>query len=120
MVAKGNLENLFELAIALEHASEVFYRGLAVKFSADLELEHFWIRFAAEEAGHARWLEDLLQKNEREQCPETLGAGAKKTIESRARPVACIAGENARIHHRPRRGLSDRDHHGIIGDQYHL
>ena len=62
MVAQGNLENLFELAIALEHASEVFYRGLAVKFFADQELERFWSRFAAEEAGHARWLEDLLQK----------------------------------------------------------
>jgi rubrerythrin len=62
MIAKGNLERLFELAIALEHATEVFYRGLAVKFSGDLELEQFWSRFAAEEAGHARWLEDLLKK----------------------------------------------------------
>jgi rubrerythrin len=61
MLAKENLERLFELAIALEHASEVFYRGLAVKFSDDLELERFWNQFATEEAGHAHWLEDLLK-----------------------------------------------------------
>jgi hypothetical protein len=62
MATQANLERLFELAIALEHASEVFYRGLAVKFSDDPELERFWSRFASEEAVHARWLEDLLQK----------------------------------------------------------
>jgi rubrerythrin len=62
MATQENLEKLFKFAIALEHASEVFYRGLAVKFSNDLELEQFWSRFAAEEAGHACWLEDLLQK----------------------------------------------------------
>ena len=62
MVTQGNLERLFELAIALEHASEVLYRGLAIKFAEDPELERFWSRFASEEAGHARWLEDLLKK----------------------------------------------------------
>ncbi len=90
MVAKSNLENLFELAIALEHAAEVFYRGLAVKFSADLELERFWSRFAAEEAGHARWLEELLQKT-RESNALKLQEPAPKKLLKAARDLLFVS-----------------------------
>lgn len=99
MVFQENLEKLFALAIALEHASEVFYRELAVKFSADPELEQFWSRLAAEEAGHARWLQDLLAKAKesnrlklQEPAPEHLLKAARDLLqEAPEKTLASIA-----------------------------
>lgn len=51
--------NLFEMAIAAEGIAEQLYRGLAPKFAHHPDVADFWSRYAAEEAGHARWLEHL-------------------------------------------------------------
>jgi rubrerythrin len=56
------ISELFELAIALEYATEAFYRGLARMFNHEPEVALFWKQYADEEAGHARFLEDLRGK----------------------------------------------------------
>lgn len=53
---------LFELSIALERAAESFYRALAQMFAHEPEVFRFWKNYADEEAGHARFLEDLRRK----------------------------------------------------------
>ena len=59
---KATINDLFEPAIALEHATEAFYTGLARLFAHEPEAARFWNRYADEEAGHARFLEDLRKK----------------------------------------------------------
>jgi hypothetical protein len=53
------LGELIDLAIALEHANESFYRGLAALFPHEPDAAAFWNKYADEEAGHARWVEKL-------------------------------------------------------------
>ncbi len=55
----GSIEHLIVLAIQGERLTETFYRRLALKFSAYPEIAGFWSAYAAEEDGHARWLEGL-------------------------------------------------------------
>jgi len=54
--------HLVELAIALERFNEAYYHGLQAKFSHAQEVAGFWQAYAAEEAGHARWLEQLKER----------------------------------------------------------
>jgi len=54
--------NLIELAIALERSNEAYYRGLREKFLHSPEVAEFWQAYAAEEDGHARWLEQLKER----------------------------------------------------------
>ncbi len=53
---------LFDLAIGAEKAAEEMYRGLETKFTHYPEIAGFWRQYAAEEAGHARWLERLRDR----------------------------------------------------------
>jgi rubrerythrin len=61
------LAQLIELAIQLEKSAEALYRGIAAKFTHHPDLEKFWLRYAAEELGHARWLERLRKTSSAEQ-----------------------------------------------------
>jgi rubrerythrin len=67
MSSTETLADLIELAIQLENATEALYRGLGAKFAHHPELEKFWQRYAAEELGHARWLERLRRDSSAEQ-----------------------------------------------------
>ncbi len=55
----ASVADLIELAIRLENANEALYQGFAMKFAAYPAVAAFWRRYAAEEIGHARWLERL-------------------------------------------------------------
>ncbi len=61
------LAQLIELAIQLEKSAEALYRGIAAKFTHHPELEKYWLHSAAEELGHARWLERLRRISSAEQ-----------------------------------------------------
>ncbi|KAF0106923.1 MAG: hypothetical protein FD146_2281 [Anaerolineaceae bacterium] len=58
-MTNATIADLFELSITLEQTAEMFYRGLAARFAHAPEAAAFWKNYADEEAGHARWLEDL-------------------------------------------------------------
>ena len=53
------VDELFTLAIAAENAAKSLYIGLADKFAHYPDVVAFWRRYAAEETGHARWLDDM-------------------------------------------------------------
>lgn len=72
MSNKATIKELFELAIAVEKATEELYRGLEAKFAPHQEVADFWREYAAEEAGHAQRLERLRD----ELNPEQLSAPA--------------------------------------------
>jgi rubrerythrin len=57
-----SIDQLFEMAIAAEKASEALYHGLQRKFAFNPELAAFWERYAIEEAGHAMWLTRLRDR----------------------------------------------------------
>jgi rubrerythrin len=67
MSSTETLAQLIELAIQVEKSAEALYRGIAAKFAHHPELEKFWLRYAAEELGHARWLEHLRKTSSAEQ-----------------------------------------------------
>jgi rubrerythrin len=46
----------------MERAAERLYHGLARKFAHEEEVAAFWKAYAAEEATHARWLEQIKGK----------------------------------------------------------
>jgi len=54
--------SLIGLAIELEKFNEAYYRGLQEKFAHVSQVAGFWQAYADEEAGHARWLEQLRQR----------------------------------------------------------
>jgi rubrerythrin len=59
---------LFEYAIAAEHYARELYREFERLFTADPRVAAFWQRYAAEETGHATWLERLLKQLPPETC----------------------------------------------------
>ena len=62
MSDRQSVRILFEYAIAAEHYAREAYREFARLFAADPRVAAFWQRYAAEETGHAHWLEQLLKK----------------------------------------------------------
>lgn len=96
MPAPNTIAELFELSIALEHAAETFYRGLAVKFAHEQEIVLFWKVFEREEAGHARFLETLLERLSpeklRQEAPAELLAAARRLLQ--VSPESVLAGVN--------------------------
>ncbi len=72
---------LFDLAIRLERAAEAVYQELAARFTHAPEVARFWQEYAAEEAGHARWLARIQQ----ESSPERLAQQADATMVEEAR-----------------------------------
>jgi rubrerythrin len=68
MSDRQSVRILFEYAIAAEHYARELYGEFARLFAADPRVVAFWQRYAAEEMGHARWLEQLLKKLPPETC----------------------------------------------------
>ena len=66
----GTIAHLIELAIQGERVTEAFYKRLSAKFSSHPEIERFWLEYAAEENGHARWLEGLRKRVPAEQLEQ--------------------------------------------------
>lgn len=62
MSDRQSVRILFEYAIAAEHYARELYSEFARLFAADPRIGAFWQRYAADELGHARWLEQLLKK----------------------------------------------------------
>ena len=85
MPIPNTIGELFELSIALEHAAETFYRGLAAKFAGEQEIVLFWKVFEREEAGHARFLETLLERLSEDKlrgpAPAELLAAARRLLQ---------------------------------------
>jgi hypothetical protein len=67
MSNQSTLADLIQLAIQLEESAEMLYRGMATRFAHHPEVAAFWERYAAEEVGHARWLERLRRTTSPEQ-----------------------------------------------------
>jgi rubrerythrin len=63
----ATVADLIELAIRLEYAASTLYQGMETKFAHQAEVAGFWHRYAAEEIGHARWLERLRKTSGAEQ-----------------------------------------------------
>ena len=59
---KETVGELFKLAIAAERAAEELYHRLAEKFDHRQKVADFWNKYAAEEAGHAKWLGQLRDR----------------------------------------------------------
>lgn len=59
MQNQSTIAVLFELGLALEQKAESFYRRLAQMFPHEAEISRFWKQYADEEAGHARFLQNL-------------------------------------------------------------
>jgi rubrerythrin len=85
MAADHTFADLFELSIALEHAAEALYRGLAARFAALPEIALFWKKYEREEAGHARFLETLLERLSedrlRQDAPADLILAARRLLQ---------------------------------------
>jgi rubrerythrin len=62
MSDRNSIEALFGYAIAAEKYAEAIYLQFERMFAADPDVVAFWQHYAAEERGHARWLEGLLDK----------------------------------------------------------
>ena len=67
MPKDATVAELFDLAIRAEKAAEEMYRGLEAKFAHYPEVASFWRQYAAEEAGHATWLERLRERLSQEE-----------------------------------------------------
>ena len=81
----GSVEHLIELAIQSERLTETFYRRLARKFSEYPPVEQFWNNYAAEENGHARWLEGLRGRLDADRLAEPADPQALEQAEQAAR-----------------------------------
>ena len=68
MSDRQSVRILFEYAIAAEHYARELYSEFGRRFAADPRVAAFWQRYAAEEIGHSRWLEQLLKKLPPETC----------------------------------------------------
>ncbi|MBN2388036.1 MAG: hypothetical protein JXB85_13545 [Anaerolineales bacterium] len=81
----NTIAELFELSIALERAAESFYRGLGQLFAHEPEVVNFWQKYEREEAGHARFLEQLVTRvNEeklRQAAPADLLTAARRLLQ---------------------------------------
>jgi rubrerythrin len=91
MSNQSSLADLMQLAIQLEQSAEALYRGMAAKFAHYPDVAAFWERYAAEEVGHARWLERL----QRTSSPEQLAAPADPLMLETARRLLGFSVETA-------------------------
>ncbi len=55
----GTIAHLLEIALQAERQTEELYLGLARLFAKSEDVAAFWKSYAAEENGHARWIEGL-------------------------------------------------------------
>lgn len=84
MSSTGTIADLFQLAIQAEKDSAKAYRRLAQMFSHEPEVADFWAAYAAEEDGHAHWLQDL----EADSNPDKLSQPVDAEMIETARQVA--------------------------------
>jgi rubrerythrin len=93
MLQANTTAELFEIAIRLERATESFYTGLAQMFAHEPEIAKFWKTYAEEEAGHARFLEDLRGKLTAEQLERPVDAALMEIAHRQAQnlPDQCLA-----------------------------
>ena len=91
MSNKATVTELFELAIAAEKAAKELYNGLEAKFAHHQEVADFWGKYAAEEAGHAQWLEHLRDTS----SPEQLSVPADPLILKDAHKILQFSVENS-------------------------
>ncbi len=73
-MAYSTIADLIELAIQIENACQALYENMEKKFSYTPEIAAYWHRYAAEEAGHARWLENLRARSTVEQLEQKASA----------------------------------------------
>lgn len=66
---------LFETAIAAEHAAEALYHQLAAKFSHHPEIADFWETYASAEVNHAQTLRGLRDRLSTEELSEEVETG---------------------------------------------
>jgi len=91
MSNNDTVAKLLELAIGAEKAAEKLYRQLEAKFAHHQDVADFWRGYAAEEAGHARWLEKLRDRL----SPAHLSAPADPIMLKDAYRLAQFSTENA-------------------------
>src|SRR5574341_1275625 len=91
MSNENTVAKLLELAIGAEKAAEELYRQLEAKFAHHQDVADFWRGYAAEEAGHARWLEKLRNT----QSPAQLSAPPDPSILKEAYMLAQFSTEHA-------------------------
>lgn len=96
MPKSATVNDLLELAIALERATDAFYRGLALLFAHEVEVERFWRHYADAEAGHARWMENLRAQLDEEKLLKPADPEMVKKARERlkALPENLLAGIN--------------------------
>lgn len=75
MSQQVTVDQLFDLAMALERAAEALYQGLAARFAHAPQVAKFWRQYAAEEASHARHLAHIQAKVSPERLSEAADAG---------------------------------------------
>jgi len=88
-MADVTVAELFEMAIGAEKAAEELYHGLAAKFAHHPEVADFWKEYAAEEDGHAQWLERIRNGLSQDE----LAALADPTILQEARAALRVSVE---------------------------
>ena len=58
----GTIGALMDLAIQAERNAEWLYDAIGRRFIDHPEVARFWMNYANEEAGHARWMENLRER----------------------------------------------------------
>jgi hypothetical protein len=79
------VEQVFEVSIAAERAVEDLFHGLEAKFAPYADLVLFWRQYAAEEAGHVRWLLSARARLSPEQLASPVSA---ETVEAMRQTAA--------------------------------
>ena len=86
MTDQSTIARLFELAIELEKSAQELYCEFEKKFTHHPEVADFWKKYAAEEVGHAGWLErvrdGLSAKELSAQADPFMLDAARKILES--------------------------------------
>lgn len=86
MNSQAPVDELISMAISAELTARDLYLQLEKMFAPHTDVALFWKRYADEEAGHARWLEQLRQRLTAEQ----LAAPADPTALKNARKALAI------------------------------
>ncbi|MEW5871302.1 MAG: ferritin family protein [Chloroflexota bacterium] len=86
MDSQATIDELITMAISAELAARDLYLQLEKMFAPHKDVALFWKHYADEEAGHARWLEQLRQRLSAEQ----LAAPADSTALENARKALAI------------------------------
>ncbi len=92
MPDEATVARLFELGIAAEDAAEEAYRELEKRFAHHPEIARFWARYAGEEKGHARQLQQLRDRATPEQLSAPVDPSLIHSLNDLLRSVAEMSG----------------------------